>query len=114
MRGKMDVLESKNVEPNVIASTIIADTKNELKSREVKEETLLTELKQPTPSTNFRDFKSEDDDEEDDDIVSIEIPEPILKKNPKRFNSGKELYDFLEKLQVNINKIRSESSNKIR
>ena len=48
------------------------------------------------------------------EISSIEIPEPIFSKNPKRFNSGEELYDFLGEIQANIIKIIDGSSNKIR
>ena len=76
--------------------------------------TVAIELTQPIPSTNPSELKSKEDEEETFSIEEPEIiiPEPILKKNPRRFNSGKELYDFLDEIHINIKKIKSESSNK--
>ena len=76
--------------------------------------TVSIELTGPIPSTKPIDFKSKEDEKE---TSSIEEPKfeliPIIpSKNPRKFNSGKELYDFLEEIQVNIKKIKSESSNK--
>ena len=69
--------------------------------------TVAIELTQPIPSTNHSELKSKEDEEETSSIKEPEIiiPEPILKKNPRRFNSGKELYDFLEKNKINIKEI---------
>jgi hypothetical protein len=57
---------------------------------------------EPIPSTNPIDFKSEEDEKK---ISSIKLIPIIPSENPRRFNSGKELYDFLEKNKINIKDI---------
>jgi Txe/YoeB family toxin of Txe-Axe toxin-antitoxin module len=42
---------------------------------------------------------------------SMEIRKIIPNKNPRRFNSGKELYDFIDKISINIKEIKRFMNN---
>jgi hypothetical protein len=65
------------------------------------------------PEKEVYEYFTPEELENKEEQFSKYFPKIILTENPQRFNSGKELYDFLEKLQIDVKKIKNETSNKI-